>query len=306
MAIEGISSTQDIKIYVESDGSPMIAERPGGAGSPPEVEVTYLAKWAERFLLYGEMRGGFALINGMGVPLPGHAYPPSKDIYFHSFGTVKPLGLNKKEVIVNPDVLMAEKVWNWPKWCLIPVTYRPVEFGWDAGSAAPTNNVTQIDPAQPILGCKQRIETTNSYIVFDAGKIEILKSRDELISQDPKKTYGSTDGIPANTVSFTLDYPRVPRNPWMFLSKYIGTVNAFPLWGLPKGHILFASSSIDVQYQFGGPEIVASLNFIGNRDMAWNETLDDDGIFKPKVFVVNDGANFRFPFRATDLSQVFS
>lgn len=314
MPIEGITSTQEIGIAVEEDGTPMIRETPGGNGQIAEAEVTYLARWSDRMALYREMRGGFALWSGLGVPMPGHAYFPDPSLSFSSFGQVRPYGMDKK-LIMDPEAIVSQKRWSWSKWCLIPVTYRPLEFGWDAASAA-EQQATQIDPQNPILGCRQRIETNNSFIVFDNAHLETLKRRGSRESQNPKKIHQSTDGIPANTISFTLEYPRVPRNPWMFLRPFIGRINAYPLWGLPAEHVLFASASIEAQSTFGGTELAVTLNFIGNLDVSWNETLDDDGIVKPKAFVrrVNEEGEeeqieyefLRYPFRSMDLRLVFS
>lgn len=302
MPIEGITVTEDIGVYVEEDGTPMIRETPGGFGQLSKAEVTYLCKWSERKAIYQEMRGSFAVLNGLGVPLPGHRYPEDPFLSFHSIGTVKPHGMNKT-LINDPVKLMSEKRWNWPKYALLPVTYTPLDYAFDNSTLDLGN---QIDPANPILGCRQRTEVNNSFIVVDNMEMEILKSRTEFVPQTPnRKVLASTEGIPANTIAFTLEYPRVPQNPWRFLRPYLGTVNLHDQWDLPKGHVLFASVSVEETYSFGSVDMSATLTFIGNLDVGWNETVDDDGIVKPKVFRNNNGSTFRFPFRYTDHYAVF-
>lgn len=296
MPIEGITVTDDIGIQVDDDGTPQIFETPGGRGRPGEVEITYIAPWAKatRFALYNQLLGGFGQLHGLGVPTPGHAYPEDPNFTCEAIGRVNPLGVNRRELELNPDP--AFRRWNYAKYCTIPCTYRRLEYAYNLQTA---NTVTQIDPEDPILGCKQTTEVNNSFIVVDKARMEILTPGGA--RQDPRKVVEATDGIPANTVAFNLEYPRVPRHPYPFLRPFIGRVNAFPMWGLPPGHVLLANLAVEQAATYRGVELSASLGFIGNIDVSWNETLDDDGIVKPKVFVNNDGSEFKYPFQYADL-----
>lgn len=302
MPIEGIFSTQSIWVHVDDDGLPAISETPGGSGQPPQVDVTYRCKWSERFAVYRELLGGFASTNLLGIPTPGHAYPPSPNLSCLSVGAVQPYAIDKtllEDNRANPDACR----WDWPKWCLLPVSYGLPDYATSFEGANPAN---QIDPADPILFCRQRAEINNSFIVVDNATMEILQPRplptDPFLRQTPKrKLIQTTDGIPANTVTFTLEFPRIPVNPWLILQPFVGKTNFFPMWNLPPGHLLFAGVSVGSEVGFFGSELSATLTYIGNVDLPWNETIDDDGIAKPKVFVNNDGSTFRFPFDSIDL-----
>lgn len=306
MSIEGITATQDIGIYVDEQGVAQVFETPGGRGQSAEVEVTYLARWRDRIAIYREMLGGFSQVTGLGIPIPGHAYPESPNLSCESIGRVMPVGINRDFLAANPgedELAKAIRRWNYPKWVLIPVTYKPLDYAYSAGTANDTN---QIDPSDPIVGCRQTIEANNTFIVVSSATMEILAGRLGVppARQLTPKVQQTTDGIPANSVTFTLEYPRVPRNPWPFLRPYLGCVNLYAMWGLPPGHVLFAGLTVNTTFGYDGPETSCNLSYIGNLTVGWNETIDDDGVIKAKVFlksIVSSLDDAKYPFPSADL-----
>src|SRR5687767_6834013 len=101
MSIEGITSTPEITVHVDDDGNPLIVETPGGPGQPAEAQVTYLTRWEHRIAVYRELLGGFSQVHGLGVPTPGHAYPPSPNLTCQSIGQVQPYGIDKAKLRAN-------------------------------------------------------------------------------------------------------------------------------------------------------------------------------------------------------------
>lgn len=309
MAIEGITATADIFVHVGEAGVAQVFETPGGRGQAASVDVTYRCPWDARYAVFLELLGGgWSQANGLGVPLPGHPYPPSPNLSCESIGRVDPEGINRSEA--DP----VARRWNHPKYCLVPCTYRPLDYAYSIESA---NDSYQLDPADPILGCRQRIEGNNTFVVVDDATMILVdrKYAEALADPDPAATAAkvevlqSTDGLPANSVSFTLEYPRVPRNPWAFLRPYLGKVNRFPMWGLDAGQILMAAVTIDLVPSLFGPEISCSLTYLGNLDVGWNDTIDKSGVTRGKVFMKSVDPNAasialadaKFPFQAADL-----
>ena len=276
---------------VHAPGGKMAFEVDWTEDRPATASVTYRCPFERCFDLANQLRGVF-VGGGTGLVIPGtpHRFPLSPNLYCYG------IKIAPKDDEVRKGDLSGESwfPFNYHTHALVTAHYKAPEFAVDAASATPANQINPHDPAGPIIGCRQRVRVSTSFLVFEGAKLKF---------QTSGKIIESSDGVPANQVEFSFEYPRLSRDPTEFLLPFKGKVNDAPLWFLPAGHVLFDSFEVDRTFSLAGTEVNCTLTFLGNLDVSWNERLNDEG--DPETVQFVSSSPTKTPFTSTNLRAIF-
>lgn len=258
---------------------------------PATATAVYRCPWGSVVPLMKALRGGYADGDGGGLAFPKapHAFPLIPELYCCGVS----VGPKDDEVRKDLEARQGEDDYpfNYHPHALVTASYRAPDWAFDAAQA---NEANQIDPGNPILGCRQRVRASTAFLVFEGAKLKWAGTSD---------TFDAPDGIPANQVEIVLEYPRLRRNPTEFLNEFKGRVNSHTMWFLPPEHVYFDNFEVDSTYTLDGIECSAVLTFLGSIDLSWNERLNDEGEPQEVVFVNSDPE--RKPFQSIDLRAIF-
>lgn len=288
MPVPGISTPG---VVVHAPGGRMALEIDWADDRPATASVIYRCPWELLVDFMLELRGGFPPNpSGLAYPRMPHAFPLIPQLYCHSV-SVRPKDDEVRkytaEEIADPNF----DVFAFHPHALVTARYKAPDWSFDAAQVDAAN---QIDPGTPILGCRQRVRASTSFLTFDKAKLRYQASG---------KIVEATDGIPANQAEITLEYPRLAINPTEFLMPFKGKVNNAPLWFLGPEHVLFDNFDVDVQSSITGAECSATLTFLCSIDLSWNERLNDEG--EPEAVKFVSSSPPRKPFASTNLHAIF-
>lgn len=289
MAASNIPGITTEDVVVHAPGGKMAVEIDWQEDRPATASVVYRCPWGSAVPLAKELRGGFPSGGGSGLvaPVAPHAFPLIPELYCCGV-SIRP----KDDEVLKGDLSGLDGFpFNHHPHALVTASYKAPDWAFDAAQASPAN---QIDPGNPIIGCRQRVRASTSFLVFDGAKLKF---------QTSGKIIESSDGIPANQVEAVLEYPRLSRDPTQFLLPFKGKTNSVALWFLPAEHWLFDNFETDRTYSLGSIETSAVLTFLGSLDLSWNERLNDDGDPEAVKFVTSSPA--KPPFDSTDLRLIF-
>lgn len=275
-------------VFVYSPNGKSQIRMGGGRERPVEAEATYICPWGSAISLWRELIGGMPTAAGSGfiVPAPAHAFPMSPNLYCYDAQIVPHEDVRKGDL--SNETLGA---WNRPTYALVNAKYKAPDYAVDQASA---NESNQIDPNNPIVGCRQRVQVSTAFLTFDGAQLKFTASN---------KVVESTDGIPANQVRFVLEYPRLRADPSLFLIPFKGKVNDATLWSLGPEQVLFDEFEVNRESGIDGTEVSATLTFTGSLDVTWNQRLNDEGEPENVVFVNSNPA--RKPFETAHLQDIF-
>lgn len=282
--IPGIS-TEDVVVH--APGGKMQLGIDWDDDRPATATVVYRCPWASAVPLAKELRGGFPSggSSGLIAPAAPHAFPLIPELYCSGV-SIRP----KDDEARKGDISGEDGFpFNYHVHALVTAKYRSPDWAFDAAQAAEYPG-SQIDPGNPIVGCRQRVRASTAFLTLEGAKI---------ILQSSLKVVESTDGLPANQVEFVLEYPRLRVDPTLFLAQFKGKVNNATLFGLPAEHVLFDSFDVERVLSLGGIEVSASLTLLGQVDLSWNERLNDEGVAETAIFISSDPA--KVPFASANL-----
>lgn len=250
--------------------------------------VAYLIKWEDRFEFYRELKGGYFGGGGFNEYTPPFAYPENPVCYCQE-AECEPIG----------DVNRATGSKYSPyEHALVRATFRVPDMLNTPEQQADRQWVerTQIDPENPIVGCRQRIRLASNYRTVRQAQLKLIKDgvAPEIVETD--------DGIPENRVIFELTFPRVFFFPWKFLRPYVGKVSSHSMFGLPAGYVLFQTADVEPNSDPDGLCSSVSLVFEGQLNLGWNQRYDSSGQVRDAVYA--DDAD-RQPILTADLREIF-
>lgn len=292
--IPGLEAIDDVVVH--APGGKMALEVHWQQGQPATATAVYRCPFERCIDLAKLLRGGFPdnpPADALVFPAAPHAFPLAPELYCHG------VQIRPKDDEVRKDTAARQaEAWypfNHHPHALVTASYKAPEWAFDAASASqfPATQIDPYDPSGPILGCRQRVRVSTSFLVFEGAKFRF---------QTSGKILETSDGIPANQVEFVLEYPRLWANPTQFLAPYKGRVNSARLFGLGPEKVLFDSFEVDTTWSLTGVECNAVLTFLGNLDVTWNQRLNDAGEPEDVKFVSSSPA--RPPFQSVDLRAI--
>lgn len=246
--------------------------------SGPKATVVYRCAWEDRYDLARELMGGYpADAAGFAAYQPPHRYPPSPNMWCTSISSIEGLGAKKKG---------AGSKWLPYKLAEVTAVYGTPTFDVEFPSAA-----GQIDPGNPILYCRQRVRSSSAFVVLPEGKIVF----------DSGAVVSTEVGRPEAQSEFTLEFPRVPFNPYLFCKPYLNRTNSVPMFGLDVGCVFFDSIDTDTGASSEGLDNSVVLTFLG-REVDWNKLVNDAGDYELVKF---QGTSKR-PFSQANLLEMFA
>jgi len=255
-------------------------------GGVPQAEVTYDCAWANRFSLINELMGYYPSgATGFSDYVPPLRYPPSPNMYCMGISSIEGRGLIKS-VSTSARAAMRWAPYNTARiTALFKVPTLNIDSSTDAG---------QIDPGNPILFCRQRIRSSAAFVVLPEGKIKFSTSG-EVVSSDVSR--------PSAQSEITLEFPRLPFNPYRICRPYRGMINDRTMFDHAPGTLLFDSIDTDESATSGGPDIGCTLTFLG-RESDWNSLVNGKGEDELIEFADAPSPPVR-PFKRANLSAMF-
>lgn len=261
---------------IEKDSIKESWTRSGGV----RAEVTYRCLYAERFALMQELIGGYSVkANSFSAFTVPHSYPPLPHLYAVDISDVKGEGLLKG----------GGSKWSPYKYALVTTVYESPNYAVNMSSADSSN---QIDPASPVLYCRQTIRGSAAFVTLPDGKLKYSASG---------KTVDAPAARPQAQAEIGLEFPRVRFNPYLFLRPYLGKTNLFAMFGHPPGQVFFDSVDTDDSASTDGLDHSVKLAFLG-RDADWNALVNEAGDYE----LVEFKSGGRRPFTQVDLYQMFA
>jgi hypothetical protein len=254
-----------------------ISESVGSGG--PKATVVYRCRWEDRYDLVLELVGGYGSgASGFSAYTPPHAYPPSTNLRCLEISSIEGLGAKK---------LGTGSKWDPYTLAEITAVYSVPTYDIESSSAS-----GQIDPDNPILYCKQSINASSAFVVLPKRKLKFSTSG---------KIVDSEASRPTAQAEITLEFPRVPFNPYTICKPYLGKTNSAAMLGHDAGQLLFDAIRTDLSSTSTGIDHSVVLTFLG-RDADWNALVNDAGSYELVEF---DGSGVR-PFTQADLMAMFS
>lgn len=227
----------------------------------PAATVLYRCQWDERYDFASALMGGYPPgADGFSSYMPPHQYPPSPNMWCKKITGIRGEG-----------ALKAGKGSKWLSYtyALVTAQYGLSQFDYSSssgggGGATPAG---QIDIANPILYCRQRIRTSSAFEVLGKRKLKFSTSG-KLVDAEATR--------PAVQTEITLEFPRVPFNPYLLVRPYVGKISTVEMWGHPTGGVLLDGCETDLSGTFAGMDVGVVLTYLC-RDTSWNTLVNDEG-----------------------------
>jgi hypothetical protein len=257
-----------------------ITESDGPNG--PKATVVYHCRWEDRYSLRNDLLGGYPSgATGFVLHTLPHRYPPSPNMFCTEVA-IGGLGARKTGGSKWLPYVLAE----------VAATYEIPRYDLDTPTEA-----GQIDPANPILFCRQRIRGSSGFVVLPEQKLKFSSSG---------KIVDSEVGRPVAQSEITLEFPRVNFNPYQSVRPYLGRTNATTMFGHPPGHIYFDSIDTDDSATSGGIDHAVTLTFLG-RDSDWNTLINENGSYELVHYDISPAPPEPVrPFQRIDLFEMFT
>lgn len=262
-----------VPFYVLSDGY----EISGDSQSGYSASVAYLTSWSNAFSFVNQIMGRTTAVSVGPITyhLP-YRLPTvgGVSLYAHSF-KITPNGASDSDAPTKG--IVPGEFFTYAK---ITVAFAPLSiFNVDPQNQDP-GNLNQIDPDEPITACKQSVKSR--------GKILTRKGSGYKFASDGKPLLGDF-GERVTESSLTLNFPKVPYQPWSLLKgAYLNHVNDTAFLLGARGELLLEEFDTEEETQSDGTICQSVTLGFKHQDYDWNkQPRPDTGILG--AVVTNSG-----------------
>ena len=235
----------------------------GDDSSGYKASVPYLVEWINAFSFVNQVlgRSSAVAVGPITYRLP-YRLPTDGGIglYARSFA-IEPCGASGGSVPNNGLIPGADSYFTHAK---ITVEFGPLgELAGEEQQRSDPNNLNQLDPSNPISGCKQSVKSQ--------GKIITRKGGGYKFSSDGAPVLGDF-GVRIVESSLTLRFDSVPYQPWSLVKdKYLSKVNDAPVLQALRGQLLLEGLDTDETTQTDGTIAQSVVLTFKHQNYDWNK-----------------------------------
>lgn len=253
--------------------------------------VPCLVAWSDAFTFADDIMGATA---GSTMP-PTWVFPwafPNSGtarLYAQDF-EIRPCGSDGQPEPTNKGLLPGEFFTH----AIVNVQFATPELIQNQATEDPAG-AFQFDSGDPVTLCTQTVRMN--------GKMVTRKSGSYIWDDDGTDVKGDF-AVPETETQLVLTFPRIPFLPWSLVRPFVGTTNLTPIFGCPKGSLLFEGTDIEFSPQSNGTygtkaQVVLAYQHNG-RD--WNELQKPDGTYQ---LVKRKGDTSRRIYDYTEFRDLF-
>jgi len=231
-----------------------------GSGGTLSASALFEVAWADREAFVNQALGLTSGSSGWPVPeIPWDCpFQPNSGLLANSFRFVPH---SVKSTVASGDNTVAG---HFDK-AHVQIGFERPKY--DYSTPTPQN---QIDVANPILFCEQRIDYVGRTLVNKGFKYEYIGAPTGVV---PAGDFASID---VNAV-ITLTFPFVPYIPWNLIEPYIRGSNDRTIFGKPAGTVALLGAEMRNETMSNGTNKTSCALRFEYRSIGWNTQLATDG-----------------------------